>query len=239
MHQLKKTVITFIAGLLLAVGPSRATDFKSEESADSVTIAAATILGTALKGSIENIEQLGIKLKSPMFMKMLERIVNGTAPAYSYEEAYEIIDHHVKNLQKAYIDSVFSVENQKAYLDSIASIEGVVTTPSGLVFQVITEGEGVNPASGDDARLNYVAKLSDGSEFDRTEDPVVFDVDNLVPGFTEGLKMMRPGGKYRIIIPAELGYGNQGIPGEIPPNAALDFTIELLQVIPKPTNNIK
>ena len=74
--------------------------------------------------------------------------------------------------------------------------------------------------------------------FDRTDEPVTFDVDRLVPGFSEGLKMMRPGGKYRIVIPASLGYGERGIPGDIPPNAALDFTIELLQVIPKPSNPI-
>ncbi|MBP2691587.1 MAG: FKBP-type peptidyl-prolyl cis-trans isomerase, partial [Muribaculaceae bacterium] len=57
-----------------------------------------------------------------------------------------------------------------------------------------------------------------------------------VPGFTEGLKMMRPGGRYQVIIPASLGYGERGVPGAIPPNAALDFTVDLLQVIPKPSN---
>lgn len=106
------------------------------------------------------------------------------------------------------------------------------------MFQVIVEGEGVTPVSGDDVVLNYVGAFSDGSVFDRTEEPVKFDVDRLVPGFTEGLKMMRPGGKYRIVIPSSLGYGERGIPGDVPPNAALDFTIELLQVVPKPSNSI-
>lgn len=236
MSLLKKTLSALFAGALLIAGAPRA--FAAETAAnDSVTAAAAAILGTALKGSIENIEQLGAKLDRKALMDMLGRIVDGQEPPYSYEKAYSIIDHQVMELQRAYIDSVFSAENQKAFVDAAASAEGAIVTPSGLVFRVITEGEGVTPASGDDVRLNYSAKFSDGSEFDRTEEPVVFDVDNLVPGFTEGLKMMRPGGKYHIVIPSSLGYGTQGIPGEIPPNAALDFTIELLQVIPKPSAN--
>lgn len=236
MSLLKKTLSALFAGALLLTGALRAHAVEPG-AADSVTAAAAAILGTALKGSIENIEQLGAKLDRQALMEMLGRIVDGEQPPYSYEKAYSIIDNHVVELQRIYVDSVFSVENQKAFVDEAATAEGAIVTPSGLVFQVITEGEGVTPASGDDVRLNYVAKFSDGSEFDRTEEPVVFDVDRLVPGFTEGLKLMKPGGKYRIVIPAELGYGTQGIPGEIPPNAALDFTIDLLQVIPKPSAN--
>lgn len=234
MPLLKKTLSALFAGALLFTGAPRAHAAETVAN-DSVTAAAAAILGTALKGSIENIEQLGAKLNRQALMEMLGRIVDGEEPPYSYEKAYSIIDHHVIELQRVYVDSVFSIENQKAYVDAAA--EGAIVTESGLVFQVITEGEGVTPVSGDDVRLNYVAKFSDGSEFDRTEEPVVFDVDRLVPGFTEGLKLMRPGGKYRIVIPANLGYGTQGIPGEIPPNAALDFTIDLLQVIPKPSAN--
>ena len=140
--------------------------------------------------------------------------------------------------QQAYVDSVFSSAAQQAFVDKAAAAEGAVRTPSGLVFQVIVEGEGVTPVSGDDAVLNYVGSFSDGSVFDRTDEPVTFDVDRLVPGFSEGLKMMRTGGKYRIVIPASLGYGERGVPGDIPPNAALDFTIELLQVVPKPSNSM-
>lgn len=207
----------------------------AQHPVDSVTNAAASILGTALRGSIGNIEQLGVKLDRHALMEELGKIVDGQEPAYSYEHAYAIIDSHVAALQNAYIDSVFSAENQQAFVDNAAKTEGAVTTPSGLVFVVLTEGEGANPASGDDVVLNYVASFSDGSVFDRTEEAVTFDVDNLVPGFTEGLKMMRPGGRYRLVIPAALAYGEAGIRGEIPPHAALDFTIDLLKVVPKPT----
>lgn len=236
MRLAKQLILTTCA--LAAFSMPAGAQVAASQPADSITAAAASILGTALKGSIENIEDLGVKLDRPQLMKMLADIVDGAQPAYSYERAYSIIDAGVISLQTAYVDSVFSQEAQQAFVDKAAAEEGAVRTPSGLVFQVIVEGEGVTPVSGDDAMLNYVGAFSDGSVFDRTDEPVTFDVDRLVPGFSEGLKMMRPGGKYRIVIPASLGYGERGIPGDIPPNAALDFTIELLQVIPKPSNPI-
>lgn len=206
------------------------------ESVDSVTAAAATVLGTALKSSIDNIENLGVKLDREQLKHMLNAIVDGAKPEYTYEQAYTIIDDAVVSQQRHYVDSVFSKEAQQAFLDKAAAEEGAVVTPSGLVFKVIVEGEGVTPAMGDDVVVNYVGALSDGSEFDRSSSPVTFDVDRVVPGFSEGLKMMRPGGRYRIVIPASLGYGERGVPGDIPPNAALDFTVDMLQVVPKPTN---
>lgn len=220
---------------LLAAHPA---NVSAVEPADSVTAAAAAILGTALRGSIDNIEQLGVRLDRNALMEQLRQIVDGAEPQYSYDRAYNIIDLHVAAVRNAYVESVFSAERQQAFADSIAAVEAVVTTPSGLVFQVITEGEGVNPASGDDVVLNYVARFSDGTVFDRTDEPVTFDVDNLVPGFTEGLKMMRPGGRYRLVIPSALAYGDAGIRGEIPPHATLDFTIDLLQVVPKPSPTV-
>lgn len=226
-----------LIALCTAVSLSAATPsyVSAQQPADSVTTAAAAILGSALRGSIDNIEQLGVKLDREALMEQLRDIVDGREPQYSYDRAYAIIDRHVAAVRNAYVDSVFSAAAQQAFVDSAAAAEGSVTTPSGLVFQVLTEGEGVNPASGDDVVISYVAQFSDGTVFDRTEEPVTFDVDNLVPGFTEGLKMMRPGGRYRLVIPSSLAYGDDGIRGEIPPHAALDFTIDLIRVVPKPS----
>lgn len=230
---LRKTFIGLFLSLLF-ISPVKS---NAALASDSITSAAAAILGTALKGSVENIENLGVRLDRQALMSELSKILDGAQPAYTYEQAYAIIDNHVSALQKAYVDSVFSVESQQAFVAAAASEPSAVTTPSGLVFKVITEGEGVSPAGGDDVVINYVGSLSDGSVFDRTDAPVTFDVDRLVPGFTEGLKLMKPGGTYRIVIPSNLAYGERGVPGDIPPNAALDFTIELLQIIPKPTIN--
>lgn len=230
---IRKILVSLITIIAATVAPTK---LSAVEPNDSVTHAAASILGSALKGSIDNIESLGIKLDRPALMELLENmVVNGEEPRYSYERAYAIVDRHVANIQNAYIDSVFAPEAQQAYVDNAAKAENAITTPSGLVFIVLTEGEGVTAASGDDVVINYIGQFSDGSVFDQTEEPVTFDVDKLVAGFSEGLKMMRPGGRYRIVIPSKLAYGERGIPGDIPPNAALDFTIDMLQIKPKPS----
>lgn len=202
---------------------------------DTITEAAAAILGTALKGSVENIERLGVPVDRNALMKRLGEILDGKEPAMSYDRAYQVIDEYVAAKQRHYTDSVFSIEAQQAFVAAAAKKEGAVTTPSGLVFEVITEGEGVFPALNDQVSVMYVGSLSDGSVFDRTDSPVIFDVARLVPGFTEGLQLMKPGGKYRLVIPSDLAYGPEGIPGDIPPNAALDFTVELIKVIPTPS----
>ena len=230
MMQFAKHIVIAACGLAASVMTAGAQTASVAQTADSVTAAAATVLGTALRGSSDN-----IKLDRAQLKQMLADIIDGAQPAYSYERAYAIIDDAVVSQQRHYVDSVFSKEAQQAFIDKVAAEEGATVTPTGLVFQVIVEGEGVTPVSGDDVVVNYVGALSDGSEFDRSSSPVTFDVDRVVPGFSEGLKMMRPGGRYRIVIPASLGYGERGVPGDIPPHAALDFTVDMLQVVPKPT----
>ncbi len=223
-----------ICGLAVAALMSQAQTTPVEPT-DSLTAAAASILGTSLRVSIDNIEGLGVRLDREELKRMIGDIIDGGRPVYSYDRAYAIIDAGVADRQRSYVDSVFSAEAQQAFIDKAAAEEGAVSTPSGLVFQVVSEGEGVTPAKGDDVVITYIGSLSDGSVFDRSDSPVRFDVDRLVPGFSEGLKLMKPGGRYRIVIPASLGYGAQGVPGDIPPNAALDFHIDLLEILPKPS----
>lgn len=105
--------------------------------------------------------------------------------------------------------------------------------PSGLVFEVITEGEGTSPTIDNRVRLLYTGRLADGTVFDQTERPVDFPLRGLVPGFSEGLSLMKPGGTYRLFIPPSLGYGEEGAAGTIPPNAAIDFQVQLLEILPK------
>ena len=124
-----------------------------------------------------------------------------------------------------------SAESQQAFLDAQKSREGVVETPSGLLFEVITEGEGTPPGLNDTARVTYTGALADGTVFDSTEKPIDLPVSGVVKGFSEGLQMMKPGGTYRLFIPASLGYGDKGAGGVIPPGAALDFTVTILDVM--------
>ena len=125
-----------------------------------------------------------------------------------------------------------SVASQEAFLNEQLKRPGVIKTESGLLFEVLKEGYGASPVSGNKVIVKYTGKLADGTVFDTTgENTATFEVDNLVPGFTEGLKLMKAGGKYRMFIPAHLGYGKENVQGVIPGNSALDFTVELINVI--------
>jgi FKBP-type peptidyl-prolyl cis-trans isomerase len=126
----------------------------------------------------------------------------------------------------------------QAYLEQNGAREGVVTTETGLQFEVLTAGEGPTPTDDDRVTLHYTGTLVDGTQFDssldddpETEDaPAVFPVGGVIPGFTEALKMMSVGGTYRIVIPGDLAYGPQGAGGAIGPNATLIFEVELLGI---------
>ena len=111
----------------------------------------------------------------------------------------------------------------------------VTRTASGLELKVIEEGTGAQPTTTDIVLVHYTGRLEDGTVFDTSEgkQPVPFPVTGVIPGFTEGLQMMKKGGTYRLRIPPELAYGPQGAGGVIPPNATLEFDIQLLDIAPQ------
>lgn len=120
--------------------------------------------------------------------------------------------------------------SNKNYLDEMAKHEGVDRLPSGLLFEVITEGEGDMPKDNDMVLINYAGKLTDGTVFNATKpgEPVVFRVNETIAGFREGLTHMKRGGKYRLTIPPALGYGDDGVAGKIAPNSVIIFEVELI-----------
>lgn len=105
-----------------------------------------------------------------------------------------------------------------------------VTTTSGLRFEVLQPGAGRRPQAGDAVLVTYEGRLVDGTVFDSAAQPVGLPVSDVVPGFTEALLLMNEGGRYRFRIPAQLAYGAAGVPGVIPPNAELDFTLTLIRI---------
>lgn len=109
---------------------------------------------------------------------------------------------------------------------------GMITTESGLRYQVLREGEGASPLAGQQVVVHYRGTLPDGVEFDSSYggEPAEFAVDDLIAGFSEALRLMRPGGHVRAYVPSRLGYGEQGAGGLIGPNQDLVFEIELIEV---------
>jgi len=113
---------------------------------------------------------------------------------------------------------------------------GIITTPSGLRYKVLKVGDakGPSPTNADVTLVNYEGRLLDGTVFDKSQQPTPLPVSGVVPGFSEGLKLMRKGGKYRLWIKPELGYGERST-GPIPPNSTLVFDVELQDFIPEAT----
>ena len=109
---------------------------------------------------------------------------------------------------------------------------GIRTTASGLQYKVLTAGTGAHPTDSDVALINYEGKLRSGVTFDKSQQPTPMPVAKVVPGFSEGLKLMSKGAKYRFWLPAKLAYGEKG-GGPIPPNSPLVFDVELIEFLPQ------
>jgi FKBP-type peptidyl-prolyl cis-trans isomerase len=119
-----------------------------------------------------------------------------------------------------------------AYLAENAKKAGVKSTASGLQYEVLREGNGVSPKASDTVEVHYEGKLIDGTVFDSSiarNQTASFRLDQVIPGWTEGVQLMKEGAKYRFAIPADKGYGDMGA-GSIPPNAVLLFEVELIKV---------
>ena len=128
-----------------------------------------------------------------------------------------------------------SLEEGKIYLEENKTKEGVITTQSGLQYKVLKEGEGKSPKESDKIKVHYEGTKLDGTVFDssyKRGEPSTFNANRVIKGWTEGLQLMKEGGKYRLFIPAELAYGERGAGGGgIGPNEVLIFDVELLEVL--------
>jgi FKBP-type peptidyl-prolyl cis-trans isomerase FkpA len=119
------------------------------------------------------------------------------------------------------------------FLAKNKAVKGVFTTPSGLQYMVLRQGNGARAKPGQRVRVNYEGKLLDGTVFDSSYargQPAEFSLSQVIAGWTEGVGLMPVGGKYRFWIPAALAYGEKGMGGDIPPNSTLTFDVELLAI---------
>ena len=110
---------------------------------------------------------------------------------------------------------------------------GAVATPSGLVYQSLREGGGASPTAADVVKVNYRGTLANGTEFDssyKRNAPAQFPLNGVIPCWTEGVQRMKVGGKAKLTCPAAIAYGARGAGGTIPPNATLQFEVELLEI---------
>ena len=173
------------------------------------------------------------------FAQAIKDVIAGRELAIDNREAQQIVQDFFQAQEKkqraanAAKHQALKAEGEK-YLAENAQKEGVITLPSGLQYQVLREGNGKSPKATDSVRCHYEGMLIDGTLFDSSiqrGEPATFPLNAVIAGWTEGLQLMQEGAKFRFFIPYQLGYGERGAGGSIPPFAALVFDVELLEVV--------
>ena len=155
----------------------------------------------------------------------------GQATEITIEQAAQALNKHMEQQFAAQAEE--NKARGEAYLAENAKKEGVQVTESGLQYSVITEGDGAKPQETDQVTVHYRGTLIDGTEFDSSYargEPATFGLNQVIPGWTEGVQLMNVGSKYQFVIPQSLGYGERGAGGAIGPYETLIFEVELIDI---------
>jgi FKBP-type peptidyl-prolyl cis-trans isomerase len=186
------------------------------------------VIGSDLKNT-------GIEFDYPAITEGLRDAIEGRDARMTVEEAITLVQRSFmavmerqaeENRQK---ETLFLAENGKR--------QGVITTESGLQYEVVRTGEGTKPDAQAVVRVNYEGKLTDGTVFDSSYErgqPADIPLDRVIPGWSEGICLMGEGDSYILYIPSHLAYGERGAGDMIPPNATLIFRVELLEILNDP-----
>lgn len=159
-------------------------------------------------------------------------VLTGAEPAISHREAQQLLNEYFDKQARKQAEG--AIAEGKVFLEANAKKEGVVTTKSGLQYQVLREGTGRSPKATDKVRCHYEGTLINGTVFDssyKRGEPADFPLNGVIPGWTEGVQLMKEGAKYRFFIPYLLGYGERGAGSSIPPYSTLIFDVELVKVL--------
>ena len=217
--------------------------FKNDDEQAAYALGAS--LGRYMDNSLKEQEKLGIKLDK-------DQLIAGVQDAFANKS--KLSDADIEKTLQGFEAKVKASAQQKMEADAkanedkgdkfradFAKEKGVKKTASGLLYQVEKEGTGASPKDSDTVSVNYKGTLVDGTEFDNSYtrgEPLSFRLDGVIPGWTEGLKHVKKGGKIKLVIPPALAYGKTGVPG-IPANSTLVFEVELLDIKAAPKADAK
>lgn len=193
---------------------------------DKISYALGLGIGQQLKSM--NIENFNVQ----DFTQSICDVLTGAEPAISHREAQTLLNEYFDRQARKQAEG--AIAEGKVFLEANAKKEGVTVTKSGLQYQVLREGTGRSPKATDKVRCHYEGTLIDGTVFDssyRRGEPADFPLDGVIPGWTEGVQLMKEGAKYRFFIPYLLGYGERGAGSSIPPYSTLIFDVELVKVL--------
>jgi len=180
-----------------------------------------------------------LEMVKPISDRELELLMQGIRDAVADRDLAVAVQEgsgHVKALLERRQAKALSIEKEAsaAFLAKEAEREGAETTESGLIITILEEGKGESPSPTDKVRVHYHGTLRDGTVFDSSIDrgePAEFPLNRVIPCWTEGVAMMKTGGKARLVCPPEIAYGDKRASGRIPPGAALTFEVELIEIV--------
>ena len=184
-------------------------------------------------------QQLAQMGASDLNTDAIKDVINGNELKVPHKDAQTIVQEYFRQ-QEERINAIRAEQGKAAkaegekFLAENGKKEGVVTLKSGLQYEVLREGNGKKPKATDQVKCHYEGTLINGQVFDssyKRNEPAVFPLNQVIPGWTEGLQLMQEGAKYRFYIPYILAYGESGAGGSIPPFATLIFDVELLEVM--------
>jgi FKBP-type peptidyl-prolyl cis-trans isomerase FkpA len=178
-----------------------------------------------------DLKQAKIDFNYRAFIQGFSDIMEGRDPRFTMLDAEQKVEAAYNTAMAAIAEE--NRVKEEAFLEGNGKLEGVVTTASGLQYEVLKEGEGDKPGDDDIVTVNYKGAFLDGSIFDSSYDrggPDQMPLRGVIPGWSEGLKLMQTGSKYRLYVPSKLAYGSRGAGGAIPPNATLVYEVELLGI---------
>jgi len=230
---MKKSILIFLlVGSVFSVQAKSAKPAKDvlKTSLDSVSYALGMQVGNELSKNLENVP--GGPLKIDLFVEAMSKELKSDTANLLIERSklMEIIQTYMMKAEeeralKAEIENNLFFENNKKN-------KKVVTTSSSLQYEVLRAGTGAKPKATDKVKVHYHGTLIDGTVFDSSVErgaPIEFELDKVIPGWTEGVQLMSVGSKYRFFIPPALGYGPRAM-GKIKPNSVLIFEVELLDI---------
>ena len=179
-----------------------------------------------------NLSQNGVtELDYNKLAQGIKDVMEKNTPEISYQEAQAVIGNFFQELQNKMFEK--NVVEGEAFLAENAKRKEVVTLPSGLQYEILTEGTGEIPKATDTVEVHYHGTLTDGTVFDSSVnrgEPAVFGVAQVIPGWVEALQLMPAGSKWKLFIPSDLAYGAQGAGQAIAPHSTLVFDVELLNI---------
>jgi FKBP-type peptidyl-prolyl cis-trans isomerase FkpA len=182
-----------------------------------------------------DMKQSGLKFNYGAFLRGFREMMENQPTRFTLDEAMERLQIAFQAARAEQAE--YNRQREAEFLAENAKKPGIITTASGLQYEVLEEGTGGQPKDSDFVRVHYRGALLDGTIFDNSYErgePAGFPLQAVIPGWSEGLLLMKEGGKTRLYIPSRLAYGDQGAAGAIPPNAALIFEVELLGIEESP-----